>query len=109
MNIDFDGIELKSLPNFKGGEKEFNVRMFVDDRHKIMKGSLEPGASIGTHTHDDSDEIMFITAGGGYVECDGERLPVAAGSVHYCPAGHSHTLVNDGTSPLSFHAVVTLF
>lgn len=28
------------------------------------------------------------------------------GTCHYCPQGHSHSLVNDGTEPLSVFAIV---
>ena len=89
MNIDFSKIEETCTPNFKGGEKYY------------------AGASIGLHTHEDSSEIMFVTGGSGYVVCDGERLSVSSGSVHYCPKGHSHTLVNDSPdTDLTFNAVV---
>lgn len=108
MKIDFNAIEEKSIPAFKGGTKEFNVRMYTDPLNKIMKGRLIPGASIGMHTHDAGSEIMFITAGSGYVIFDGERLPLTAGDVHYCPKGHSHSLVNDGTVDLEFSAVVPI-
>ena len=51
MKIDFNSIEERSIPNFKGGEKALATRMFTDGNGKIMKARLEPGASIGTHTH----------------------------------------------------------
>lgn len=106
MKVDFDNIEEQSIPSFKGGEKEFNVRMFTDGMNKIMKGRLVPGASIGMHKHEGNSEIMFITKGSGYVIYDGETIPLKAGDVHYCPKGHSHSLVNDSGSDLEFSAVV---
>lgn len=106
MKIDFNNIEEAMLPNFKGGEKEIGARMFFDGANRIMKLRLIPGSSIGLHTHDTSSEIMFITKGSGYVIYDGETLPLAAGDVHYCPKGHSHTLVNDSDTDLELSAVV---
>jgi len=106
MKLDFNSIDEQSIPAFKGGEKEFNVRMFDDGLNKIMKGRLEPGASIGMHTHECNSEIMFITGGAGHVLYDGERISLKAGDVHYCPKGHSHSLVNDGVDSLEFSAVV---
>ena len=44
-------MEEQSLAAFKGGEKEFNVKMFSDEKNKIMHGRLVPGASIGYHVH----------------------------------------------------------
>lgn len=106
MKIDFNTIEEQCIPAFKGGEKEFRVKMYTDELNKIMKGRLVPGASIGMHTHEGNSEIMFITKGCGYVIFDGEKIALQAGDVHYCPKGHSHSLVNDSDADLEFSAVV---
>ncbi len=106
MNIDFDKTELSVIPNFKGGEKELRARMFFDGTNRIMKACLVPGASIGMHTHDDSCEVIFITSGRGSVIMDGESSPVYAGLCHYCPQGHTHSLINDSDADLEFLAVV---
>ena len=52
MKIPFDTIEETAIPSFKGGQKQYNVKMFFDGKARIMKGRLVPGASIGTHTHE---------------------------------------------------------
>lgn len=106
MIIDFNNIEEQALANFKGGEKELNARMFFDGLNRVMIARLQPGATIGLHTHDTSSEIIFVTKGEGHVLYDGEMLPVKAGMVHYCPKGHEHSLINDSQSDLEFHAVV---
>ncbi len=106
MNIDFKKIDLSVLPNFKGGEKELEAKMFFDGTNRIMKAKLAPGASIGMHTHEGSCEIIFITSGNGSVIFDGERTPVYAGLCHYCPEGHTHSLINDSGEDLEFLAVV---
>lgn len=106
MNIDFSEMELSVLPSFKGGEKELRAKMFFDGTNRIMKGLLIPGASIGMHTHEDSSEIIFITSGRGSVILDGDSSPVYAGLCHYCPKGHTHSLVNDSDADLEFLAVV---
>lgn len=108
MKIDFNSIEERSIPNFKGGEKALAARMFTDGNGKIMKVRLEPGASIGTHTHDDSSEVILILSGCGHAVYDGGRIDLRAGDVHYCPKGHTHCLVCDGPGDLEFFAVVPL-
>ena len=65
MKIVFDEIEKTVIPNFKGGEKEFSTHMFTDSMCKIMRGTLEKGASIGLHTHETSSEMIFILEGEG--------------------------------------------
>ena len=106
MLIDFAAMEENVLPHFKGGEKEIAARMHVDERNKIMRGRLIPGASIGLHTHDTGSEIIYILSGAGRVLYDGGVETVAAGQCHYCPKGHAHSLINDGPEDLLFFAVV---
>ena len=67
MIINFNEIEETVIPNFNGGEKSVASHMFVDKNNKIMYGCLEPGASIGLHTHDTSSEIIYILNGTGKV------------------------------------------
>jgi len=106
MLIDFAAIEEKAIPHMRGGEKEANMRIYADGLGKIMRGRLSPGASIGLHTHDTSSEIIYVLSGAGKVLCDGAYEPVCAGSCHYCPKGHAHSLINDSQGELTFFAVV---
>ena len=94
------------LPNFKGGEKEFIAKIHFDGLNKIIHGTLPPGATIGKHTHEGDSEIIYILSGTGEVFYDGDIIPLEAGQCHYCPKGHSHSLINDGDEDLIFFAVV---
>ena len=80
--------------------------MYTDGDNKIMRGKLEPGSSIGLHTHEGSSETIYILSGTGKVLYDGEYEPLSAGSCHYCPQGHAHSLMNDSEGDLIFLAVV---
>ena len=106
MILDFDKIEEKVIPEFKGGEKNFIPHMFTDDKVKIMRARLEPGASIGYHLHDTNSEIIFLLKGTGVVIYDDEREILEAGQCHYCPMGHSHSLRNESHEDIEFYAVV---
>ncbi len=106
MLIDFSKMEEQVIPGFLGGEGTVRARMRVDELGKIMRAALEPGSSIGLHTHDASSEIIYILAGKGKVLCDGEYETLSAGNCHYCPKGHSHSLINDSDAPLELFAVV---
>ena len=108
MLIDFDKMEEQVLPHFKDGEGAFLAKMHIDDLGKIMLGRLEPGSSIGLHVHDVSSEVFYFLRGEGKVLYDGEYERVSAGSCHYCPKGHSHSLINDGQETLEFLVVVPL-
>lgn len=111
MIIDFKGIDLSVMPNFKGGEKELAANMFFDGTNRIFKGRLVPGATIGMHTHDDSCEVIFILEGCGTIvegmPEDQRVLPVKAGDCLYCEKGQSHSLRNTAQAgDLVFYAVV---
>lgn len=106
MLIDFGKIENTAIKEFKGGKNITNIRMFVDSNNKIMLGKLEPDSSIGLHTHQTNSEIIYILSGKGRVLFDGEYEELTVGSCHYCPMGHSHSLINNSDSDLVFFAVV---
>ena len=106
MVVSFSEMEEKTLPEFKGGQKQYNVKMFTEGNHKIMQGRLVSGASIGLHTHETDCEVIFVTAGTGKVIEDGNEQKVCAGMALFCPKGHAHTLINDGVADLCFYAAV---
>ena len=106
MKLDFNDLELNVAANFKGGEKEYVSRRFVDENNKIMLGTLEPGASIGYHSHDTDSEIMYFLEGEATLLTDAGEETLQPGQAHYCPMGHSHSLINRGDCDLKFLAVV---
>ena len=106
MLIDFDKIEETIIANFYRGEKNTVAKMFVDDMNRIMCSKLEPGASIGYHQHENGSEVIYILAGNGICLYDDAKEKIKAGQCHYCPKGHSHSLINDGDTDLIFFAVV---
>ena len=106
MIINFNEQELQEFPNFKGGEKSLNAKMFFDGMNRIICGELEPGASIGMHLNETNSEIIYILEGKGVVKVEGGEEAVEAGNCHYCPKGHSHSLVNNSDAVLKFLGVV---
>jgi mannose-6-phosphate isomerase-like protein (cupin superfamily) len=106
MIIKFDGMKEAQLKAFYGGEGALCANVYVDERNKILRGKLVPGATIGVHRHETSSEIIFILAGQGKSVCDGEEEILSAGDCHYCPKGSEHCLINIGEEDLCFYAVV---
>lgn len=108
MNLNFDTMPETVLEHFNGGEGAFVVRKFDDGMNRIMRGVLAPGSSIGVHTHTDSSEILYVLSGEGTVceDCCSAGAPVSVGTLHYCPKGHSHTLINTGSMDLVVLVVV---
>ena len=106
MKIQFEEIKEKELKGFYGGNGSFVANVFVDEKNKILRGKLVPGATIGLHRHDTSSEIIFVYAGQGKMICDGKEELLFAGDCHYCPKGSAHTFMNVGNEDLRFYAVV---
>ncbi len=106
MMIKFDEIQEMELKSFQGGEGALYARSFMDERNRILRGRLVPGATIGYHCHATSSEVIFILSGEGKALIDGREERLKAGDCHYCPKGSSHALVNDSDGELRFYAVV---
>ena len=49
---------------------------------------------------------MYVLSGTGKALYGGGEERLAPGDCHYCPEGHAHSLINDGTQTLEFFAVV---
>lgn len=106
MKIDFGKIEEKPLEKFKGGMRHMDARIFDDGSVKIMKNRLQPGATIGKHTHADSCEAIFVLSGYGKAITDGAEEALAPGDCTYCPKGSEHELINTGDEDFCFYAIV---
>lgn len=106
MEIKFNDIPEEVIHRMRDGEGNTHKRTYEDEYARIMILTLEPGAFIGRHTHDDSFEVFYGISGTGKVLYEGTEEPMLPGSCHYCPQGHNHSLVNDGAEPLSVFALV---
>jgi mannose-6-phosphate isomerase-like protein (cupin superfamily) len=107
MIIRFEDMEEKELKAFQGGMGALNAKIYADGQNKILRGRLIPGASVGTHRHETSSEIIFIAQGQAKSICDGKEELLFAGDCHYCSKGSEHCLVNIGEEvDVVFYAVV---
>lgn len=106
MIFDYDKVDWKSIPNFNGGELCADMKSFLDENNRILLGKLEPGASIGYHTHENNSEIVYALQGEAQVTIDGITEVLKAGTAHYCPMGHSHGMKNVSDKPFVMFAVV---
>ena len=106
MIIDFKDIKEEKILNFKGGEGELTTRNFIDSENKIMLSKLASGASSGYHKHENNCEIVYIIEGEATFKYDNHEEIAKAGQVHYCPEGHSHSMINKTDKELVYFAIV---
>jgi len=83
-------------------EMRVNCRMFT-------KMTLEPGASIGYHQHNDEEDIYYILSGIATVKDNGETLTVYPGEVVRAGSGDSHSIANEGHVPLEFMSIIMTY
>lgn len=106
MLIDFEKIAHTTLTEFRGGEMSIRTAEYMDDANRIIKVTLQPGASVGLHKHPTSSEVIFVITGVGIVICDGAEEKLHAGLCSYCPMGSEHSIRNDGEDEFVYYAVV---
>lgn len=96
----------------RGGNGVVKIQNFVTSQDLNEKGrlfgtiTLEPGCSIGYHTHDNDSELFYILEGEGQYDDNGTVVTVKAGDVTYTPAGTGHSIANNSTQPLKLVALI---
>lgn len=95
MNINFNNIPTQTLSALHGGEGDVVTRIFESENVKVMPFRLQPGASIGMHSHRGT-EVIYVLYGAGKVICGGVEEELAIDVCHICPAGAEHSIVNTG-------------
>ena len=68
--------------------------------------TVYPGSKIGLHTHKGDAETYYILSGHGKYNDNGTIVTVHPGDTTICNDGELHGLVNDGTEPLEFIALI---
>ena len=83
-------------------ENEKNIRM-------LAELTLQPGCSIGSHSHETETEYYIILSGSGTVNDNGSDVPVKTGDIMVTGNGASHSICNTGAVPLVFHAIIVTY
>lgn len=59
----------------------------------------EVGSKIPFHSHENSEEAMYVISGRGKLIVDGEEYEVTPGTAIFSPVGVKHEIVNIGDEP----------
>jgi mannose-6-phosphate isomerase-like protein (cupin superfamily) len=95
-----------------GGKGEVQLVHIMERDEFQNKGRLfalniiEPGGSIGMHTHKGELEAYYVLKGEGIFDEEGVRKPIKAGELGYITVGQSHAIENTGDTNLEFIALV---
>jgi mannose-6-phosphate isomerase-like protein (cupin superfamily) len=93
--------------NVRGGSGSVSAHKLLD----LFPGSaiksvglvrLEPGASVGEHSHQGEEDFYYCIAGTGVVVDDGVEHPFTAGTLQITRDGESQAIRNTGETELVF-------
>ena len=103
----------RAIEHMLGGEGRFEIEDILQPEQMhgkgrlFARGTLQPGHSVGYHVHEKDMEICFFLSGTGIVEDEtGTKTAAQAGDTNIVDVGHGHTIVNTGTQPLQYLAVI---
>lgn len=87
----------------------FTQEEFIGKCRLFARVVLEPGCSIGMHTHDREEEVYYIISGKGTVDDNGDIYMLKPGDAVKTGNGSYHAIENTGTETLVMIAVILLF
>src|SRR6266849_8160600 len=90
LNVDRDG---KPLPMGDMFTNTIVSRQIGAQHLAVNYTRYEPGAEFPQHIHEDSEDVLFVVSGSGWLK-DGKRMtPIAAGDVIFVRPGEAHGAV----------------
>ena len=101
--------------NMRGGDGQAVVTDILDKGEYAGKArligtiDLEPGSSIGTHVHENEEEVFFVIWGEAVYDDNGVTGILREGDSCVCLGGQHHSLANRGTEPLRVFAVILTY
>ncbi|MCL4360646.1 cupin domain-containing protein [Patescibacteria group bacterium] len=82
-------------------ENTYFRQVLASGKHtQVVIMSIPPGGEIGSETHPDNDQMLYLIAGEGKVILNGEEAEYKTGDIVLVPAGTEHNFVNTGSTDL---------
>lgn len=98
--------------NMRGGKGIVQKLEFLSSEDAYNTGRLfgritiNPGCSIGGHSHEKEFEAFYILSGKAKVNDNGEDYILEPGDSHMCKDGDSHSVECAGDEPLEMIALI---
>jgi quercetin dioxygenase-like cupin family protein len=112
MIVKVEGLEATTMEKPRGG-KGSALRLayeaatgFKGEVTNFAMMSLEPNSSIGMHQHVGDMEIYLMLDGKAKTIDNGQEFELVSGDMMITKDGEEHCLVNDGSTPVTFLAVI---
>lgn len=110
-----DDLRIVYNEHMKGGDGTVKIIHYAEKEEiggkcrLLAKIVLEPGCSIGTHTHVDEEEIFYIIKGTATYDDNGTEVLLNEGDSAICLGGQTHSIANRGTETAEVIATVLLY
>ena len=114
MVIRRNGVKTEVKEKMRGGEGNAVITHIVNCENEknirmLAEITLQPGCSIGDHSHENETEYYVILSGEGTVNDNGVTVPVKPGDAVITGNGAAHSIGNTGAVPLVFHATIVTY
>lgn len=108
----YDDMRYDSRENLRDGNGAIGTRYLMEkedmegkcDLFSIL--TLEPGCSIGLHTHKPDAELFFVLQGNLETSDNGTVKTLSTGDTMFTGSGQSHYLINKSTETARVLAVI---
>ena len=94
---------MAQIKNILGQAKEnqyFRQVLATGDKVQVVIMSILPDSEIGSETHPDNDQTLYLAEGSGQVVLDGQAADFNAGDLVLVPAGTLHNFITKGDAPM---------
>lgn len=102
----------ENIPNLKDGDGVIKIENFFEESDFYGIGRLfgisiiEPGCSIGLHSHIGEQEAYYILEGEALYDDNGTECTLKPGDYSLCKDGESHGIKCKGDVPLKYIAFI---
>ena len=79
--------------------------VFTGARTQLALMTIPAGGDIGSESHANVEQILFIASGKGTLVLEGSERPLAPGDVVVVTPGSRHNVLNAGSEPLRIYTV----
>ncbi len=106
MFLKFQDLEPIQKEHMRNGEGHVILRKWETEDKMIAQITIPTNCSIGVHTHEEDEEIIYVIQGSGICYVDGKENPLQAGMVNYCMKHENHSIKNTNPEDLVLFAVI---
>lgn len=107
-----EDMKVEQIIGLKEGKGSITMMNFFEEKDFLGKGRLfgktivEPGNSVGYHTHSGDQEAYFILKGKALYNYNGEVRELTSGDLAICKDGDSHSIEAIGEEALEYIALI---